>query len=262
MEKVRLNKFISNNLSYSRRQADDFIRRCMVLVDGRIVSDPSLRVSFENSIKVKGKLLVKRKGVEAIIYNKPRGEIVSRKDEKLRNVVYNSLPKKFRNFTYVGRLDFTSRGLLVLSNSSSFVHNLSTSDIERVYVVKIDGFLNSSVINCMKTGINIKNSLRGANKKSKMRNIKINAFSRYKILENKKKYSKVKLSLNEGRNREIRRFFAHFGFSIFDLKRVNFGVLELASLPTKSFRYVNKVELLWLQKNIGEKLNRKYSNES
>lgn len=155
MELFRLNKMISHNTRYSRREADELIKQGLVKVDGKVVTDLSLKVSFANKISLKGKRLFEKDGYTVLVYHKPKGELVSKKDDRGRKTIYDSLPKKYAHYLSVGRLDYASEGLLLLCDSPKVVSALMHGDLERVYYVKIKGEVTAAMESAMREGISV-----------------------------------------------------------------------------------------------------------
>jgi len=108
MELMRLNKMISHNTHYSRREADELIKQGLVKVDGKVVEDMATQVTFKNKTELGGKMLFEKHGYSVIVYHKQKGELVSKKDDRGRKTIYETLPAKFGHYHSVGRLDVAS----------------------------------------------------------------------------------------------------------------------------------------------------------
>lgn len=242
MEKIRLNKIISHNTRYSRREADELIKQGLVKVGGKVVTDLSTKVSFEDKVSVKGKNLFEKSGYTVIVYNKPKGELVSKKDDRGRKTIYDSLPKKFSHFLSVGRLDFSSEGLLLLCDSPEVVSALMHGDLERVYYVKIKGEITPSMEEAMKNGLVAEDARAGGHSKSKLHSMEFAPFVNYRIIKNRPTFSTLKVTITEGKNRELRRFFAYFDAEVVDLKRVSYGIVDLGMLKPGKTRYLEANE--------------------
>ena len=237
---MRINQFIAHNSTFSRKEADELIKQGLVKI-GTKVAQLGDSVNDDDKVFVKGKRLVKRTKFSVIIYHKPKGELVSRKDERGRRVIYESLPREFRAWRSVGRLDYASSGLLLLTDSPVIATALMQSDLEREYYLKIKGALSEKVIAAMQTGLEI-SGLKGAHAKSKISSMTIAPFLDYEILGASGGYTKLKVLINEGKNRELRRFFGYFDLEVVDLKRVAFGIAELGTLKEGKFRYFTNGE--------------------
>ncbi|WP_458701668.1 pseudouridine synthase [Sulfurospirillum sp. 1307] len=239
---MRLNKIISHNTRYSRREADELIKQGLVKVGGKVVTDLSTKVSFEDKVSVKGKNLFEKSGYSVIVYNKPKGELVSKKDDRGRKTIYDSLPKKFSHFLSVGRLDFSSEGLLLLCDSPEVVSALMHGDLERVYYVKIKGEITPSMEEAMKNGLVAEDARAGGHSKSKLHSMEFAPFVNYRIIKNRPTFSTLKVTITEGKNRELRRFFAYFDAEVVDLKRVSYGIVDLGMLKPGKTRYLEANE--------------------
>ena len=243
-ELVRLNKFLSHNSNYSRREADKLIEEGRVKVNGKVVTNLATKVSNNDEVHIGKKFIRedKNKISTVIVYNKPKGEIVSKKDPQGRKTIYDSLDHKYKHFLSVGRLDYASEGLLLLSDSVEIVDALMHSDLERVYKIKVNGVITKPVEQAMQNGLEIEDATGGAFKTTKIKSMSFAPFLAYDILTNAEKFSKIKVVISEGKNRELRRFFAHFGLDVLDLKRLEYGGISLNNLPTGKTRFLTKEE--------------------
>ncbi|MDN5049425.1 pseudouridine synthase [Aliarcobacter butzleri] len=243
-ELIRLNKFLSHNSNYSRREADKLIEEGKIRVNNKVVTDLATKVKSTDKVEIGKKLIKEEKNklYTVIVYNKPKGEIVSKKDPQGRKTIYDGLEHKYKHFLSVGRLDYSSEGLLLLSDSVDIVNALMHSDLERVYKIKLNGLITPAVEQAMQNGITIEDATSGAYKGTKIKSMSFAPFLAYDIQTNGTKHSKIKVVINEGKNRELRRFFAHFNLDVLDLKRLEYGGISLNNLPTGKSRYLTKEE--------------------
>ncbi|EAJ5681652.1 rRNA pseudouridine synthase [Campylobacter lari] len=238
---MRINKFISHNSKYSRREADELIKQGLVKINKKtaLLSDS---VNAEDKVFINGKKLHKKTQFSVIIYHKQKGEIVSKKDDRGRKTIYHTLPKQFSTWLSVGRLDFASEGLLLLTDSPVIADVLMHSDLEREYYLKVKGNIDKNVIEAMQNGLEIQNEKKGAHTKTKITSMSFAPFLGFEIFGSSGGYTKLKVIINEGKNRELRRFFGHFDLEVMDLKRVAFGVLDLGMLKAGKYRYLENGE--------------------
>jgi 23S rRNA pseudouridine2605 synthase len=241
-ELMRLNKFISHNTKYSRREADKLIQEGKVRVNGKTHTDLSAKVSYDDAIEVNNNRIFKKEQFTVIVYNKPKGELVSKKDDRGRKTVYDTLPKKFAHFISVGRLDFASEGLLLLTDAAPIASALMSSDLERVYYIKIKGSISNAMTDAMQNGLELLDASKGAHSHSKIKSMSFAPFLSYQIFGSSGGYAKLKVMINEGKNRELRRFFAHFDAEIVDLKRVSYGIVDLGILKSGRHRFLTNAE--------------------
>lgn len=240
---MRLNKYIAHYSTYSRREADKVIQDGYVRLNGEIQDNPATQVDEKlDVVYVSGKQVSPQEKYTVIVYNKPKGELVTKSDPKGRKTIYDSLEKKYKHFIPVGRLDFASEGLLLLTDASHVATALMESDLERIYKIKIKGEVTPEMESAMINGIFLEDATAGAHSHSKITSMEFKPFLGYKVQKSTHNYSILKVALNEGKNRELRRFFAAFGAEIADLKRLSFAEIELNNLPTGKTRFLTRSE--------------------
>lgn len=241
---MRLNKFIAHNSRYSRREADGLIEAGKVKVNHQVVHDFGYRVEKDDRVSVNNQE-IKPKGryeLTMIVYNKPKGALVTKKDDRGRTTIYHLLPGKFRHFVPVGRLDFASEGLLLLTDNVEVATRLMESKLPRVYNIKIDKMVTPAMEQAMKEGLVLEDASAGAHEKSALKAMTFAPFLGFVVRGVTGKYTKLRVAIAEGKNRELRRFFAHFGANVVDLKRVAYGFIELNNLPENKTRYLSTKE--------------------
>ncbi len=263
--KIRLNKFISHNSRFSRREADELIKSGKVSIDGKVIGDLATKVGHKTIVKVNGRTVKVdySRPSTVIVYNKLKGEIVSKNDPQSRKVIYDTIPKKYNHFIPIGRLDFASEGLLLLTDDPKIATALMTSNLERVYKIKIEGEVTKSMISAMENGIKIEDATDGAWEKTNIKDMEFAPFIGFQVQTSTPNFSKLKVAITEGKNRELRRFFAHFGSKVADLKRVSFGGINLNNLPSGKVRFLERDEYENLRHFMKEqtKVNRKNSSQ-
>jgi len=254
---MRLNKFISHHSTYSRREADRAIQDGYVRINGEIVTNPAVQVDEKkDEVYISGKKVSTDEKMTVIVYNKPRGELVTKKDPQGRRTIYDGLDKQYKHFIPVGRLDFATEGVLLLTDSPRVASVLMHSSLERVYKVKIKGAVTEAMEEAMRTGMHLEDATAGAHTKSEIEAMTFAPFFAYQVQKNRHDYSVLKIAIGEGKNREIRRFFAHFGAEVADLKRLAYGGIELNNLPTGKTRFLSRSEYADLRQYIKEEENR------
>ncbi len=239
---MRLNKYISHNTKYSRREADELIKKGLVQIKGKVVTELSTQVEENDKVRVKDKPVLKKTKFSMIVYNKKKGELVSKKDDRGRKTIYDTLPKKFAHFVSVGRLDYASEGLLLLTDAPAIATALMQSDMERMYYLKIKGEVTEPMIKAMQEGLVAADATKGGHEKSKIVSMEFASFLAYKVMESSGGYTKLKVIINEGKNRELRRFFGYFDADVVSLKRVSFGRMSLDNLKRGKHRYLTSGE--------------------
>ncbi|MCB1234796.1 MAG: rRNA pseudouridine synthase [Verrucomicrobiae bacterium] len=231
-EGVRLNRFLASCGYGSRRKCEAFITEGRVEVNGEVAVDLATRVSPADHVRVDGKI-VRPEQELTLLLNKPRGYLTTRDDPEERKTIYDLLPRKFRNLSYVGRLDQESQGLLLLTNSGSLNEALThpRHRIEKEYLVALDRAFDPELIPRLTEGIHLAEGLARA--------------------ESVRPLSRRRLSvvLTQGYNRQIRRMFAKLDYKVKELERVRIGRLRAPDLSTGDFRVLNRRDLAELSRN-------------
>ncbi|MDQ1326134.1 MAG: rRNA synthase [Campylobacterota bacterium] len=239
---MRLNKYISHHTKYSRRDADKLIEAGEVTLGKVVLKSFSYEVKEEDRIYIKGKPIKVRTELTIIVYNKPKGVLVTKKDDRGRTTIYHKLSGKFRHFIPVGRLDYASEGLLLLTDTPEVAQALMESNLDRTYNIKIDKPVTSEMMEAMEKGLVLDDARAGAHSKSTITSMEFAPFAHYEIRHAGQNFTKLRVTISEGKNRELRRFFAHFEATVLDLKRVAFGGIELNNLPTNKTRFFTRKE--------------------
>ncbi|MEW5820135.1 MAG: pseudouridine synthase [Cyanobacteriota bacterium] len=242
LREYRINQFIAQATGCSRRDAEKYIADGLVKVDGKNVSELSLKVTSRNKITLKNQPL-KLSNYSYYIMNKPAGFITTREDEKARKTIYDILPEKLHNLKPVGRLDKDSSGLLVLTNDGELIHNLTHPKfhIPKKYKANIRGKFSQSDSDKFRKGIDIGEKLPACAEVES-------------IIKTKLGYTEVVLILHQGYNRQIRRMFESVDCEVINLKRYSIGTLTLKGLKRAEFSQVKSNELNNLQKYINKKI--------
>ncbi|WP_104697046.1 MULTISPECIES: pseudouridine synthase [unclassified Helicobacter] len=258
---MRLNQFIAHNTKYSRREADGLIAQGRVFIE-RTKAILGQELEEGKRVFLDGRIIKPSndESFTVIVYHKPKGELVTKKDDRNRRVIFDNLGKKYAHFTPVGRLDFASEGLLILTDSKEVAHHLMHSDLEREYILKIGGKITKEMIEAMENGLELQDAKAGSHQKTKITSMHFKPFDFFSIYKNENKISKIKVGISEGKNRELRRFFAHFKADVLDLRRVRYGWIELNSLPLGKVRYLNRGEYKKLHLFMKEKMRIKHED--
>jgi pseudouridine synthase len=237
---IRLNKFLSQSGLASRREADRLIEEGRVKVNRRLVLTLGSKVNaVKDRIEVDGKVIQPASGLVYMVLHKPVGYLVTRKDPFERPTVMELLPGMKTRLFPVGRLDYESQGILLLTNDGELCNRLlhPRYKIIKTYVIRVKGKPAISDLKKLEKGIYLD--------KKKTSPSKI-----FKLRENQRETS-FKVELHEGRKREIRRMFAIIGHEVQALKRVNFAGISLGKLKTGQWRYLSPQEVDSLKKKTG-----------
>ncbi|MFD2762269.1 pseudouridine synthase [Lentibacillus juripiscarius] len=223
--KERLQKVIAQSGVTSRRKAEKLIVDGKVKVNKKVVMELGTKVSPRDEIEVDGVRLEKEEPVYYLLY-KPRGVISSLKDDKGRKVVTDYLGEVKERIYPIGRLDYDTSGILLLTNDGEFANQLMHPkyEIDKTYVAKLKGIPSKKELLQMKKGVRSENDLLKA----------VN----YKILEvdKKKNTTILEITLHEGKNRHIRRMMDEIGYPVTKLKREKYGALHLQGMKSGDCR--------------------------
>lgn len=221
---MRLNKFLQEAGVGSRREAERLIEAGVVTVDG-VVATVTTQVDEASSVTVNGKPVQPGKGgiPRIFLYHKPVGVIVTARDHEGRKTLYEALAEvapKMPRIMPVGRLDLNSEGLLLLTTDGKLAQTLMSpaTEVERVYRVRVKGALNDRQLEMFRKGFSIGDIwYRGA--QVEVEKVGESGTNRW-----------YRIVLKEGKNREIRRIFEHFGCEVNRLQRVKYGPFELGDI--------------------------------
>lgn len=232
--KERLQKIIANAGITSRRKAETLITEGKVTVNGKIVSTLGEKADPANDhIKVEGKLInpkLEQKTETYLLLNKPKGVLSAVSDSEGRKTV-TDLVRGFGRLYPVGRLDFNSEGLIILTNDGTFANKVASSKkVEKVYEVKVKGLPNENAINRLRKGITLDDGFKTAP-------------AEIRELPATKKNAWYEVTLREGHNRQIRRMFDVIGFSAVKLRRVRIGAVTDNILRPGEYRELTRKEI-------------------
>ena len=214
----RIAKVIARDTKYSRREVEKLILDGRVKIDERIIYKPNVNVTSANTILLDNKKINFKQQIQLYKYYKPRGFLVTHSDPENRNTIFDNLPKKFENMITVGRLDYDSEGLLLMTNNGDIKRKmeLPNNNWKRIYRVRVYGKVSKDIVLKLRKGLKIKT----------IQYKPIDA----KIDNESNSYTWLTMSLTEGKNREIRNIFEYFGMSVTRLIRVAYGPYKLNNL--------------------------------
>jgi 23S rRNA pseudouridine2605 synthase len=232
----RLQKVIARAGIASRRKAEELISGGKVKVNGKIVTELGTKVSSSDKVEVNEIPIQKEIPVYFLLY-KPRGVISSVNDDKGRKVVTDFFPHLEARIYPVGRLDYDTSGLLIMTNDGEFANILMhpRGEIEKVYVAKTKGIPSKENLRKLEKGIVLEDGKT--------------APAKVKLLssDNKKQTAIIELAIHEGRNRQVRRMFEAIGHEVLKLKRERYAFLTLAGLKAGDARELTPHEVKQLR---------------
>lgn len=231
----RLQKLIAQAGIASRRAAEKLIEAGEVSVNGEIVTEQGTKADPEiDHIKVGGKLINPKIGRRENVYillNKPKGYLSSAADPENRKLVVDLIPKKFGKLHPVGRLDYNTEGLIILTNDGDFTNQVASSKtVPKVYEVKVKGLPNQNAINKLRRGIVLEDGFKTAPAE----------IEELKHTDNNGWY---RVTLLEGHNQQIRKMFDAIGHSVVKLKRTAIGHVKDDRIPVGAYRELDADEV-------------------
>ncbi len=240
----RLQKILSKCGVASRRKAEEMILEGRVKVNG-VTATLGMKADLEKDhIKVNGKLIRSFEPRAYLIFNKPIKCITSMYDPEGRPTVKDFLKGVKTNVFPVGRLDYDSEGLLIMTNDGELANAIlhPKNKISKTYLVKIDGVLEDKDILKLRRGIKLEDGVTAPAKIKKIKKTGVNSW--------------IEITIHEGRKRQIRRMLERLGYPVLKLRRIKINGLELGKLPPGAFRYLTSEEIKRLKREILAKKDR------
>jgi len=232
----RIQKVIAQAGIASRRKAEQLIQEGKVTVNGKVVKELGMKVGPNDQIEVSGVPVEKEEPVYYLLY-KPRGVISAVSDDKGRKTVVDLFPFVEKRIYPVGRLDYDTSGLLLLTNDGDFANALMHPkyEIEKTYVAKVKGIPSRELMRQLERGVMLED---GKTAPAKVKMIS---------MDRRKQTSIIELTIHEGRNRQVRRMFEAIGMPVIKLKREAYGFLTLHGVNTGDFRELTPHEVKQLR---------------
>lgn len=236
----RLQKLIALSGYCSRRKAEDLISKGKVKVNGEIITEMGYKANFNDYIEVEGNPLNKSEDKVYYILNKPRGIVTTSNDEKGRKTVVDLIKTNKRIYP-VGRLDYDTTGILILTNDGELTNYLThpKNNIEKVYVAKIKGLITKDELAKLCSGVVIDGKKTSKAKAKILR------------IDKKTNSSIVQLIIHEGKNHQVKNMFKEIGYEVLKLKRESIAFLTLDGLKSGEYRKlsIKEVKMLYAVKN-------------
>lgn len=213
--KIRIAKFIADSGITSRRGAEQMIADGRVMVNGETIKTPVHFVDDSDEIVLDGKKIEKRNDTKVYAFHKPIDTVTTTRDPRGRNTIYDILPREYRNLKYIGRLDYKTTGLLLMTNDGILARKLTlpNSNIPRVYLADVAGN-NMSKLDRARNGVTIDGIT--------YRPMKI------EIMPDKR----LRVTVTEGKKNEIRIVLRHCGLPVRKLHRIMYGPVSIKNIPS------------------------------
>ncbi len=233
---MRINKYIASAGIASRRKADELIENGNVKVNNIVLTELGYDVKPGDIVEVNGRPIDVEEKKIYIMLNKPTGYITSVKDEKLRPTVMDLVAEVDARIFPVGRLDYNTSGLLIMTNDGDFAYKVAhpKHKLGKTYIAKIQGFLTRGKITKLEKGIDIGGFVTSP--------AKVN------IIKELPKHTLVELTIYEGKNRQVRKMFKALGNPVVELERIAIGDVRLGRLAIGGYRKLTQKEIEHLSK--------------
>lgn len=234
---MRLQKRLAQAGVASRRKAEDLIREGSVKVNGEIITEMGFLVDFHDVIEVHG-VIIEKEDLQYYVLNKPSKVISSVKDDRNRTTVIDLINDPQHRLFPVGRLDYYSTGLILITNDGEFANLLThpSSQITKQYHVRVEGLLSPQAISQVRSGLE---TPEANYLPAKLFSIKP---------DTKRNYTHFDMEIIEGKNRQIRKMFSFLGFEVQKLHRQQIGPLTLEKLQPGQFRKLKPYEIKQLER--------------
>ena len=234
---MRLQKYMAMCGVAARRKCEEIIAAGRVSVNDTIITEMGTQVEDGDVVKVDGAVIRLEEEKRYILYHKPAGEVTTVSDEKGRETVMD----RFRDFPVriypVGRLDYDSEGLLLLTNDGELAQRLThpSCEVDKVYLARVTGNPSNEAIDRMRRGVYMEGDERRTYP------------AEVRVIRDEALFSDILVTIHEGRNRQVRRMFDAVGHKVLLLRRVRFGTLELGALRRGEWRELTSEEIKALQ---------------
>lgn len=232
---IRLQKFLAEVGIASRRKSEELILAGKVKVNDQLVTELGIKIDpFKDKVKFNNKIVKYQNKDIYLMLNKPTGYITSVSDEKGRKTVIDLIDIKERIYP-IGRLDYNTSGLLILTNDGDLTYRLThpKHEVNKKYIVTVSGNPKPEQLELLRKGVDL-----GVYKTSS---------SKLRIMESKGDKTKLEVIIHEGKNRQIRRMFDHINCPVIDLKRIAIGKLKIQGLQQGKYRHLTKDEINYLK---------------
>ena len=235
----RIAKIVARAGLCSRRDAEEWITQGRVSVNGRVINSPALDVTANDVVTIDGKPLPERERTRLFLYHKPRGLMTTHDDPEGRPTVFDNLPEGLPRLISIGRLDFNTEGLLLLTNDGGLSRALEHPDTGwlRRYRVRAHGEVTQAQLDQLKNGVEVDGVKYGSIEATLERDKGSNVW--------------IVFAIREGKNREVRNVMAYLGLEVNRLIRVSYGPFQLGEIEEGQ---VEEIKSRVLREQLGEKI--------
>ena len=232
---MRLNKYIAHAGIASRRKADELTINGNVKINGLTMREPGYNVKPGDVVEVNGQRISGQEKMEYVLLNKPKGYITSMQDEKGRPVVTELVADVDARLFPVGRLDYNTSGMLILTNDGDLTYRLThpRHQVTKTYRALVSGVLSKEKLFRLRKGVDIGGCVTSP--------------AQVKIIRQAERSAVVDITIHEGKNRQVRKMFAAVGNPVQELQRTAIGDLRLGRLKEGHYRKLTRNEIEYLK---------------
>ena len=228
----RLQKVIANLGYCSRRKAEELIIEGKVKVDGKIITELGAKIKGNETIEVENNILDKNRNYEYYLLNTPREVISTTKDEHGRTTVIDLIKTDIRIYP-IGRLDYDTTGLILLTNDGVLANKLMhpSSNIDKTYIAKVEGIVTGYAIKRLRNGVVI-DGYKTSKSKVKLKSV-----------DKKNNKSIIEITIHEGKNHQVKKMLSSVGYNVIKLRRDKYAFFDIKELKTGEYRRLTNKEI-------------------
>ena len=232
---MRINKYIASAGICRRRKADDLVANGNVRINGAVVKEAGTQVGEGDVVEVNGSVISAAHKKVYVAVNKPLGYITSMEDDRKRATVADLVTDIPERLFPVGRLDYNTTGLLIMTNDGQLTYTLThpKHEVYKTYVARVEGVISGSRLAKLRCGVDIGGFVTSP--------------AKVRLIKQMPRYAIVEISIREGKNRQVRKMFAAVGSRVQELKRVSIGEIRLGRMKEGHYRKLTKEEIEYLK---------------
>ena len=232
---MRLNKYIAATGVCSRRKADELIANGNVRINGAVMKEMGYDVADDDTVQVNGRTISAASKKVYVAVNKPLGYITSMDDDRSRATVAELVADIPERLFPVGRLDYNTTGLLIMTNDGDLTYTLThpKHEVWKTYIATVSGVISDNRIARLRKGVDIGGFVTSP--------------AKVRVIKQMPRHAVVEISIHEGKNRQVRKMFAAVGNKVQELERVSIGDIRLGRLMSGHYRKLTREEIEYLK---------------
>lgn len=232
---MRLNKYIAAAGVCSRRKADELIANGNVRINGAVMKEMGYDVADSDTVQVNGRTISAASKKVYVAVNKPLGYITSMDDDRSRATVAELVADIPERLFPVGRLDYNTTGLLIMTNDGDLTYILThpKHEVWKTYIATVSGVISDNRIARLRKGVDIGGFVTSP--------------AKVRVIKQMPRHAVVEISIHEGKNRQVRKMFAAVGNKVQELERVSIGDIRLGRLMSGHYRKLTREEIEYLK---------------